>query len=84
MPLPQRIANAPSLLPGLEVYYIGFMDLQASRQTGFGLGPLWWGTIQEYCEKKELSVEQTEAMHFHLRNLDTIFLKHHEKKAAKK
>ncbi len=78
--LPDKIKNAPSLLPGLELYYNGFLDLQASRQMGFGAGPIWWKTIQEYCEHMELDVEQTEAMHQHVKAMDTVYLKDLAKK----
>lgn len=80
IPLPDRIQNAPSLWPGLTLYYNGFMDLVASRMTGFGLGPIWWSTIQTYCEAMGLSEDQTEAMHHHVKEMDTAYLKHMSKK----
>lgn len=80
LPLPEKIENAPSLRPGLELYYIGFMDLLASRQVGMGMGPIWWTTIQEYCEKKGLDLEQTEAMHHHISAMDNVYMKHSQKK----
>lgn len=83
LPLPEKIQNAPSLWPGLELYYIGFMDLMASRQSGFGIGPIWWGTIQDYCERKGLDEEQTEAMHHHIRALDEVYMKHVQQKTKK-
>lgn len=83
LPLPEKIQNAPSLWPGLELYYIGFMDLMASRQSGLGLGPIWWGTVQHYAEKKGLDEEQTEAMHHHIRALDEVYLKHAQQKTKK-
>ena len=80
LPLPEKIENAPSLWPGLELYYIGFMDLMASRQMGMGVGPITWGTIQEYCDKKGLDSEQTEAMHSHIRDMDQVYITHAQKK----
>ena len=82
VPLPQRIENAPSLLPGLDLYYIGFMDLMASRQVGFGMGPIWWITVHQYCEVHGIVGLQEEDMHYHIKNLDTLYLKHHAKKTA--
>lgn len=78
--LPEKIKNAPSLLPGLELYYNGFKDLEASRQIGFSPGPIWWQTVQEYCDKMGLDEEQTEAMHYHVKALDTVYLKNMMKK----
>lgn len=81
IPLPDRIQNAPSLWAGLNLYYNGFHDLSASRMTGFGLGPIWWSTIQQYCDSLGLSEEQTETMHHHIREMDTAYLKHMAKKS---
>ena len=80
IPLPQRIENAPSLLPGLELYYVTFMDLMASRNSGFGIGPIWWETVQKYCEVHGIEGDQAEDMHFHIRNLDTEYMKFSAKK----
>jgi hypothetical protein len=75
--LPEKITNAPSLSPGLELYYMGFMDLISSRH---GSSPIWWITVQEYCERAGCDEEQTEAMHLHLRNMDAVYLKQVTKK----
>ncbi len=79
--LPEKIANAPSLYPGLELYYVGFMNLMSSRQTGFGPGPLWWTTIQEYCNIQNLDEDQADAMHVHLKAMDLVYLKQAVKKS---
>lgn len=80
LPLPEKIQNAPSLLPGLELYYIGFMDLMASRHVGMGVGPIWWGTVQDYCERKGLDEEQSEAMQYHVKAMDSVYIKYSQKK----
>jgi hypothetical protein len=80
LPLPEKIQNAPSLRPGLELYYIAFQDLMASRPVGMGVGPIWWSTVQTYCEAKHLSEDQTDAMHNHIKAMDAAYLKHMNKK----
>lgn len=75
MELPDKIKNAPSLLPGLELYFIAFQNLESSRETGFGIGPIWWKTIEDYCVSKGFSEEQKEACHYHLREMDTEYMK---------
>jgi hypothetical protein len=80
LPLPEKIQNAPSLLPGLELYYIGFTDLINSRNVGMGVSPIWWGTIQDYCDRKKLDEEQTEAMHHHIKAMDGVYLNLSQKK----
>lgn len=79
--LPDSIQNAPELNQGLELYLGAFFDLQASRQLGMSAGPIWWDTIQNYCDRNGLDVEQTEAMHHHIQAMDTVYLKHLQKKS---
>jgi len=81
LPLPDRIQNAPELLPGLELYYIGFIDLSDSRSLGMGLGPIPWFTVQQYCKEFALDEDQTEAMHHHIKVMDAAYLEHQRKKA---
>ncbi len=81
LPLPDRIQNAPSILPGLELYYKGFLDLNTSRAfTGFGIGPIGWLVIEQYCNVMELEQEQREDMHHHIAALDAVYMKHMQKK----
>lgn len=81
LPLPEKIQNAPSILPGLELYYMGFLELTSSRAfTGFGVGPIPWSVIQQYSDSLGLDMDQTEAMHHHITALDTVYLKHTQKK----
>lgn len=81
-PIPEKFADAPALWPGLDLYYQGFQDLISSRITGMGVGPIWWSTVQHYCEAKGLDEEQTESMHYHVREMDTFYLSHLNKKSG--
>jgi hypothetical protein len=47
---------------------------------GMSAGPIWWTTIQEYCEKSGCDEEQIEAMHTHLKDMDLAYLKQIGKK----
>lgn len=81
LPLPDKIQNAPSILPGLELYYIGFLELTTSRQIGFGgMGPIPWLAIEQYCQMMELDDNQREAMHHHIGLLDKAYLTKQAKK----
>jgi len=82
LPLPERIQNAPSILPGLELYYIGFLDLTSSRSFGggFGMGPIPWLAIEQYCQVMELDDDQRVAMHHHVTEMDKAYIKHMQKK----
>lgn len=80
LPFPDRIANAPELTLGLELYYLAFMELTDSRQMGMSLGPIPWKVIREYCRELGLSEDQTEEMHLHLKEMDSVFLAFNRKK----
>lgn len=54
----------------------------SSREVGMGLGPIWWSTVQEYCEKNEFDEEQIEAAHHHVKEMDTLYLQHMRKKQS--
>jgi len=81
LPIPSRIENAPSIWPGLELYYLGFLELNSTRQIGFQLGPISWLAIEQYGQVKELDDEQKEAMHFHVGELDKSYLKYQARKS---
>lgn len=82
LPIPDRIQNAPSILPGLELYYIGFLELSTSRQLGgFGFGPIPWLSIEQYCQVLELDEDQKMAMHHHIAEMDKAYVKHQQKKS---
>lgn len=85
-PLPDRIQNAPSLLPGLALYYTAFMDLMGTRQMGGfgGIGPIGWDVIQYYAVSNELDADQTEALHTHIKAMDTYYMAHYNKKNTPK
>jgi hypothetical protein len=81
LPIPDRIENAPSIMPGLELYYIGFLELNSSRSLGgFGIGPIPWLAIEQYSQALELDEDQKMAMHFHIVEMDKAYLRHQQKK----
>ena len=80
LPIPSRIENAPSIWPGLELYYLGFLELNSSRQIGMQLGPIPWLAIEQYAQAKELDDDQKEAMHYHISEMDRSYLKIQGKK----
>lgn len=73
-PLPEKFANAPELLPGLDLYYSAFFDLSTCRPLGFAEGPIPWLAIDRYCEANDIEGEQREDLHFHVRALDRAYL----------
>ena len=80
LPFPDKIANAPSLLQGLELYYIAFMELSDSRMVGMGLGRIPWKTVHDYCEAHHFPPDQREEMHHHVREMDGAYIEFSSRK----
>lgn len=83
LPFPDKIANAPNLLQGLELYYHAFNDLSDSRQMGMEMGPIPWKVVHDYCVSYGIDGDQKEEMHYHIKQLDSAFLDFHKKKVKK-
>lgn len=74
------IANAPDLLPGLEMYYEAFVELSTCRDHGLGAGPIPWTAIDRYAERNGFEGEGYEYLLRMVRALDDAFLAHTRKK----
>lgn len=77
MPVPERIKNAPDLIPGLEFYYEAFCRLTTSRMLGAGgLGPIPYAAIDNYCRAEEIyDPELREDLFYHVEKLDLEYIK---------
>jgi hypothetical protein len=71
IPLPARIANAPELLPGLDLYYEGFRVLHSCR----GEGAIPWTVMREYCEEYGIEGEQRFCFFELLGHMDEAYFK---------
>jgi hypothetical protein len=83
LPLPQRIQNAPELFLGLEIYFSAWLDLHSCRPVAWAEQPIRWIDINDYADRLELSPEQREDMHHHVREMDNAYLKWKESKRPK-
>lgn len=79
LPLPQKIANAPGLHMGLELYYDAFWELNTCRRVAIP-----WSEIVRYANEYDLNEEQRIWLSYLVRELDQAYLKHHAPKKAKK
>lgn len=79
-PIPERIANAPELQLGLQLYIQAFFDLDSERSHNMGLCPIPWASIINYAKVFEFDEEQTEDLIFHIKRLDREHLKRLSKK----
>lgn len=74
-PIPDRIANAPELQLGLQLYWQAFFDLDSERSHGFTLTPIPWNAIAGYCIAHDLDEDQTEDMFYFVKAMDAANLK---------
>lgn len=73
--LPQKLQNAPELWLGLGIYWEAFLRLSSGRQaSGFGVGPISWIQIEEYCDRQRVSNDQRLIFHHHISCLDRAYL----------
>jgi hypothetical protein len=83
-PLPDRIANRPELMFGLELFYVAWFDLDSEREVGFGLGPIKRSAIVAYAEEYGFSEEQKEDLLYLVREMDNDYLARQAKKKPSK
>lgn len=80
-PIPQKILDAPELLPGLELYYNGFQALTHDRPIGMGgEGTIPWAVMLMYCKEYEIDGEQREYFYLMVKALDKAYLEYRVKK----
>lgn len=79
-PLPDRIKNAPELLPGLEMYLTAFNRLSTCRQIGMACGPIPYTAIGVYADQQGFDEEHTDMLYFFMESLDLAFLNWSAKK----
>lgn len=80
-PPPESIQKAPTLYPGLNLFYTAFLDLHGCRQLGDHMGPIDWLTIDRYCERNGIEGEQQEDMHYFVSKMDEAYLNHFRAKS---
>lgn len=81
--LPDRIANAPELIQGSELYLQAFFDLDCERSHGMGLTRIPWSSIKDYAIAFDFSVRQTEDLFYYIRALDSANLIYLEERMPK-
>lgn len=76
-PLPKKIRNAPELILGLEFYYNAFEDLSSCRELGFGVGPIPWTAMKDYCHEYDITGDDDlEDFFYFIRQMDNAYLAH--------
>ena len=80
MSLPERIANAPDLHLGMDLYFTAFIELSSCRPVGMGMGSIPWTSIADYGEAYGFDGEQRDDLFFFVRALDKAFLDYYKEK----
>jgi hypothetical protein len=76
MPMPDRIQNAPKLLPGLQLFFQAFLDLDTERTEG----PIPFTSIAAYSQFFDFEEDQAEDLFYIVRKLDGLILKRRAEK----
>lgn len=82
-PLPDVIANAPQLLPGMAFYYTAFLALGSCRYSGMSEGRIPWIAAHDYAERLGLDADEFEDLWMLVNALDACYLKHMSDKRTK-
>lgn len=83
-PIPARIANAPELHIGLELFINAFFDLDTERQAGYSIGPIPWSKIKEYSVAYAFDEDLTEDLFYFVKALDNAHMKRLEAESKAK
>ena len=84
MAIPDKIANAPDLLPGLEMYWIAFSDLTTCRSEGMDEGRIPWTAVIRYAEWLKLNDEETDDFVTLIKAMDETYINHRRGEAKRK
>ena len=79
-PLPDRIANAPELKPGLELYLSAFFDLNTERSHAMGITLIPWSSIANYARFYDFDEEMTERLFYLIQAMDAAHTARLQKK----
>jgi hypothetical protein len=74
-PIPDKIANAPELRLGLQLFIDAFFDLDSERTHGDNLALIPWRSIREYALAFDFDEEQTADLFYFVRKMDSDHLK---------
>lgn len=72
--IPERIANAPKLLPGNLLFFMAFSDLDTERAPGHLMpGPIPWSAVERYARLR--GIRDRRYFHEVIRRVDDWHMK---------
>lgn len=73
--LPDKVANAPQLWIGLELYWEAFQKLTTCRSSGMGEGAIPWTAVSQYCRDYTIQDLEREDFEFLVDRMDREYMK---------
>lgn len=83
-PIPDKIANAPTVPDHLELYWHAYLDLDTTRAHNMGPTPISIIDMLHYCRYYNLDDDQSDALIYIVRVMDLENLKRISKRIESK
>lgn len=83
MPIPDRVLNAPVLIPGLDFYLTAFLTLSSERQVGMGEGRIPWSKTLKYALHYGLADVEFDILWELITRIDGAYLEWQSKRSKK-
>jgi hypothetical protein len=83
-PLPKKIANAPRLFFGLELFLTAYLDLESERPVGWDLCPIPRSSMVAYAKEHGIEGEQFDDLLCHVTAMDLAYRKYEDKRQKRK
>lgn len=85
LPIPKKIGTAPTILPGLEIFYQAFIKLEYEISIGMdGIRRIPWSSLHHYCMIQGINGELAEDLEYHVRALESAKIEFELNKANSK
>lgn len=75
LPIPKKIQDAPSLSPGLELYWDAFEALNTCRSGMSGDGPIPWLAVRRYADHCDMDGQECDDLWFFMQRMDEAYQK---------
>jgi hypothetical protein len=83
MPIPERVMQAPLLIPGLDFYLTAFLTLSSERQVGMGEGRIPWSKTKDYALHYGLDDVEFDILWELITRVDGAYLEWQSKRSRK-
>ena len=80
MPVPDKFNKAPTLLPGLELYFSAYDELVSFHTINAERPPILWADVHEYAKHHRFDSDQRENLMHYVRDLEQAALTWRRKK----